>query len=350
MVQHHRMNIFTSTAMKNMENKMNGLNKYNSLFIALVTLLFINVVRANILFSHEGDSIFYDAANNKYTLTYTGDDGRINEITWTPPSDISVEVEAKYKFQKDGNIEYSYEIKVDNSSNQPLTAFRIYTIADYEPILKTPDNWKVILRDSFAENDPGKWVNWYTSTSPVEQGSDIDGFEIVSMALPVYDGAYTEGQSGIITFPDYGPNHETQMYWQDNIVAKHFMGKSINTAAPLIPIYSPPNIIQTYAAFHDSLLEYIEKKYIDESISQNITETSIEILSALSNNLTSDALIKLKELHQLIEGVDGTHDTKKEKDSTNKNKMPLINKEVRKIIKFNIKYFMHQLKDNSSFD
>jgi len=315
--------------------------KFNLLFFVL---FYANTSIANILISHEGDSIFYDESNNHYVIKYVGINGQINEVIWTPPTNITVEVEAKYKSLKDGRIKYEYEIEVDEDSKQSLVAFQFYTSFTDDFYTNKPIDWKEIIRGSYDKTKTGKWINWYTTSSPVTAGNKIEGFEVKIMALPVYSNIYVEGDTEILAFQDYGPSLEVQEYFQEKVVLKDFNGKSIYTSVPLIPISEPFHPISTYTSFHDYLLKYIEKKYVDSSISMSLIDASTAVLTALTANEVNSALTKLRAVKKLVEGEDGNH---KNKNDDSEKAKPLIIKELRNILKFNIKFITKKLKELS---
>ena len=326
---------------------MKNIIKYIKVSLVTSVFLFVNIAVAEILISDEGDSLFYDKANNHYVIKYIGMD-QLNEVIWKPPSDVSVNIAAKYQLLKDGSIKYKYKIEVKDDTNLPVEAFRFYTSLKNVLSSETPKNWKNRIRDSYDDTKPGIWINWHTSTSSVTAGNEIEGFKVSGMALPAYGVAFVEGETGILTYRDYGPNIEIQTYFEENIVSKHFYGKSVNTAVPLIPISVPFKPIETYASFHGYLLEYIEKQYIDQSIAKSMTDASLNILQALNNNSFNDAAPNLKALKKLIEGED--EQNKKGDDSVKGKPQPLIVKELRKILKFNIKYIIKKLKGDSVDD
>lgn len=324
---------------------MKNTRRYIQIYLVSTLLLFTNTILAGVLFSHEGDSIFFDEANNNYVLKYVSTNGQINEVIWTPPSDVMAKVKAKYKSSKDGSIEYKYEIKVDDDSSQSLVAFRFYTTLNGDFYSDKPKKWKEIIRNSYDEKELGKWVNWYTTTSPVKAGKKIDNFEVKGMALPGYSVASVEGETGILSYPDYGPNIEVQTYFEEEIVSKLFNGKAINTAVPMIPISVPFNSVETYSSFNNFLLGYIDKGFIDPSISRSLTDASTAVLVALKADDINSALSKLKTVKKLVEGEDDNHKAKKAHGMSEEAKpQPLITKELRKILKFNIEYIKKKLK------
>lgn len=330
---------------------MKKLIKYIKFGLLFFVLIYANASIANILMSHEGDSIFYDEANNHYVIKYVGINGQINEVIWTPPTNISVEVEAKYKSLKDGGIKYEYGIEVNEDSKQPLVAFQFYTSLTDDFYTNKPTDWKEIIRGSYDEQKPGKWINWYTTSSPVTPGNEIEGFEVKIMSLPVYSNIYVEGDTEILAFPDYGPNLEVQEYFQEKVVLKGFNGKAIYTAVPLIPISEPFDPILTYTSFHNYLLEYIEKQYFDPSISISLTDASTAVLTALTANDVKGGLSNLKIVKKLVEGEDENHKNEKGHEETKNGKpQPLIIKELRKILKFNLKFIKKKLKGESDDD
>ena len=99
---------------------------------------------------------------------------------------------------------------------------------------------------------------------------------------------------------------------------------------PLIPVSESFNAVETYTAFHQSLLDYMEKGYIDSILATSLTESSTAVLSALKANDVNSALSNLKDVKMLVEG-------KKDKPQ------PLIIKELRKILKFNLKFINTKL-------
>ncbi len=337
--------------MKNMGSNMKNIRSYIQIYLASILLLFTNIALADVLFSHGGDSIFFDEANNNYVLKYVSTSGQINEVIWTPPSDVMAKVKAKYKSLKDGSIKYKYEIKVDDDSNQSLVAFRFYTSLNGDFYSDKPKKWKEIIRNSYDENELGKWVNWYTTSSPVKAGKKIDNFEVKGMALPGYSVAFVEGETGILSYPDYGPNIEVQTYFEEDIVSKHFNGKAINIAVPMIPISVPFNSVETYSSFHNFLLGYIDKGFIEPSISISLTDASTAVLTALTANDVDVALSNLKAVKKLVEGEYENHKDKKDHGESEEGKpQPLIIKELRKILKFNLKFIKKKLKGHSEHD
>jgi len=332
---------------------MRQLTKHIKVGLLFLVLFYANTSLANILISHEGDSVFYDEASNHYVIKYVGINGQINEVIWTPSTNISVEVEAKYKSLKDGSIKYEYKIDVDEDSKQPLAAFQFYTSLTDSFYTNKPIDWKEIIRSSYNEQELGSWINWYTTSSPVTPGNEIEGFEVKVMALPVYSNVYVEGDTEILAFPDYGPNLEVQEYFQEKIVLKEFNGKAVNTAVPLIPISVPFNPVETYTPFHQYILEYIEKGYVDASIATSFKNTSAAVLTALTSNDVNSALSNLKLVKKLVEGEDENYKDKDKKDhdkSDEDKPEPLIVKDLRKILKFNIKFIKKKLKGETDDD
>ncbi|MCW8988117.1 MAG: hypothetical protein OQK75_10690 [Gammaproteobacteria bacterium] len=330
---------------------MKKLTKHIKYGLLIFVLFYANTSIANILISHEGDSIFYDEANNHYVIKYVGINGQINEVIWTPPTNISVEVEAKYKSLKDGGIKYEYKIEVDEDSKQPLVAFQFYTSLTDDFYTNKPTDWKEIIRGSYVEQETGKWINWYTTSSPVTPKNEIEGFEVTGMALPVYSNIYFEGDTEILAFPDSGPNLEVQEFFQEKVVLKGFNGKAVYTAVPLIPISEPFNLISTYTSFHKYLFEYIEKQFIDPVISTSLIDASTAVLTALTANDVKGGLSNLKIVKKLVEGEDENHKNEKGHEETKSGKpQPLIIKELRKILKFNIKFIKKKLEGQSDHE
>lgn len=180
----------------------------------------------------------------------------------------------------------------------------------------------------------------------------------MTQALPVYDKAYSAGAAGILAFVDYGPNVMVADYWDKEVESPRIKGKGIYTAVPMIPFSTPFNSVETYSSFHNFLLEYIDKGFIDSSISISLTDASTAVLTALTADDVNSALSQLKTVKKLVEGEDGHHEDKKHKDKKHKDKkdhdeseeskpQPLIIKELRKILKFNIKFIKKKLKGHS---
>ena len=293
-------------------------------------VLFSNVIMAEILFTHEDDSIAYDEANNHYIIRYVGQHGDLKEVIWQPSTNINVEVESKYRVTKSGMIEYEYNIEVADNSLLALSEFHIYARSVDQTTIKSPEAWDIFVRDTYDSNDPTQMVSWANTTKSVQAGNELEGIELKSMALPVYDTLFVRGETDNPGFVDHGPKVETHSYFRDDLIAKNFEGKAINTAIPLIPVSETFNAVETYSAFHQSLLDYMEKGYIDSILSTSITESSAAVLTALKANDVNSALSNLKDVKMLVEG-------KKDKPQ------PLIIKELRKILKFNLKFINTKL-------
>lgn len=248
-------------------------------------------------------------------------------------------------------IEYEYEIEVDDNSRLALSAFHIYALSVDKTSVKSPEGWHIFVRDTYDSNDPTQRVGWSTTKKRVQAGNEVEGIELKSMALPVYDTLYVRGKMDSFGFVDHGPKVETHSYLRDEVIAKHFEGKAFNTAIPLIPVSVPFNPIETYTAFHKSLLGYVEKGFIDSSIATNLTDTSTAVLTALTASSINDALSNLKAVKKLVEGEDEKHKNEKEHDE-GKNGKPqsLILKELRKVLKFNLKFIKKKLKAESADD
>ena len=211
--------------------------------------------------------------------------------------------------------------------------------------------WDSFVRNTYDPNDPEQLISWFTAAMPVQAGNKVEGFELESMALPVYDTLFVSGKTDTLRFVDYGPKVETHTYLQDEVIAKHFNGKGYNTAIPLIPVSETFNAVETYTAFHQSLLDYLEKGYIDSTIATSLTESSAAVLTALTTNAVSDAVFNLKAVKKIIEGEDEKHKNKEGHDANENGKpQPLILKELRKILKFNLKFIMKKLKGKSDQD
>ena len=326
--------------------------KKNILLSFLFLFLFIaKSVFAEIVFSHEDDSISYDDANNHYIIRYVGQEGELNEVNWQPPTNINVEVESDFEVSKNGTIVYEYEFTVDKTSKLALSSFHLYALNVDKTSIKSPESWRVLVRDSYESTDPTQRVSWYTTTKRVQAGDEVEDFELESMALPVYDTLFVRGKTATLRFTDYGPKVETHNYLQDEVIAKHVKGKGVNTAIPLIPVSETFNAVETYTAFHQSLLDYIEKGYIDSIISTSLTESSAAVLTALTLNDVNSALSKLKAVKKLVEGEDENHKNEKGNGDSDKGKpQPLILKELRKILKFNLKFIKKELKGDSKED
>ena len=321
-----------------------------NILLSFLFLFIAQSVFAEILFTHGDDSIAYDEANNHYIIRYVGQQGELNEVNWQPPTNINVEVESDFEVSKDGTIEYEYEFEVDDTSKLALSAFHIYALSVDKNSIKSPESWRVHVRNSYESTDPTQRISWYTTTKRVQAGDEVKGFELKSMALPVYDPLFVRGKTATLRFVDYGPKVETHNYLQDEVIAKHVNGKGVNTAIPLIPVSETFNAVETYTAFHQSLLDYIEKGYIDSIISTSLTESSASVLTALTANDVNSALSKLKAVKKLIEGEDEAHKNEKGHDAEHGKPEPLILKELRKILKFNIKYIKKKLKGDSKED
>ena len=293
-------------------------------------VLFSNVIMAEILFTHEDDSIAYDEANKHYIIRYIGQHGELNEVIWQPATNINVEVKSKYKVTKSGMIEYEYNIEVADNSLLALSSFHFYALSVDETSIQSPSAWRIHVRNTYDKNDPTQRVGWFTTKKSVHAGNELEGIELKSMALPVYDTLFVRGETDNPGFVDYGPKVETHSYFRDELIAKHFEGKAYNTAIPLIPVSESFNAVETYTAFHQSLLNYMEKGYIDSILTTSLTESSTAVLSALKANDVNSALSNLKNVKMLVEG-------KKDKPQ------PLIIKELRKILKFNLKFINTKL-------
>lgn len=323
--------------------------KQNILVTFLIALvLFSSSVIAEILFTHENDSIAYDESNNHYIITYAGLQGEINEVIWQPPTDINVEVTTKYKALKNGRIKYEYRIKVDKTSKLDLNSFQFYALAVDKDSIKVPNQWDLFVRDTYDSNDPEQLISWFTVSLPTHAGKEVKDFNIESMSLPVYGVVYTSGKTEGLAYVDYGPNVDTQTYFNQEILSKNFDGKGINTVVPLIPISIPFKSVETYTAFHQSLLDYIEKGFVDARIATSLTDTSKAVLTALTKNDVKDALSNLKAVKKLIEGEDENHKNH-DKNDAGKPQL-LIVKELRKILKFNLKFIEKKLKGESADD
>ena len=300
--------------------------KQNILVTFLFALvLFSNSVMAEILFTHEDDSITYDEANKHYIIRYVGQHGELNEVIWQPSTNINVKVESKYKVLKSGMIEYEYELEVDDNSMLALSAFHFYALSVDKTSIKSPSAWRISVRNTYDANDPTQRVGWSTTKKRVQAGNEVEGFELKSMALPVYSTLFVRGKTNSFGFVDHGPKVETHSYIRDELIAKHFEGKAINTAIPLIPVSESFNAVETYTAFHQSLLDYMEKGYIDSILATSLTESSTAVLNALTADDVNGALSNLKEIRKLVEGENDKH-------------QPLIMKELRKILNFNLKF------------
>lgn len=293
-------------------------------------VLFSNTIMAETLFTHGDDSITYDEANKHYIIRYVGEHNKLNEVIWQPSTNIDVEVESKYRVTKSGMIDYEYEVEVNDTSRLALTAVHFYGLSVDQTSIKSPDAWRIHVRDTYEPKDPTQRVSWATTTKQVQAGNELVGIELKSMALPVYDALFVRGETDNPGFVDYGPKVETHSYFRDELIGKHFEGKAYNTAIPLIPVSETFNAVETYTAFHQSLLDYIEKGYIDSIISTSLTESSAAVLTALKANDVNSALSNLKDVRILVEG---------EKDKP----QPLIIKELRKILKFNLKFINTKL-------
>lgn len=300
---------------------------------------------AKILFTHEGDSVSYEKTSMVYTIRYEGDNGQINEVTWHAPDNILAQVKANYQYKNDGTIEYKYTLEVDKESPQPLKSFAFFGLSIIDTSQLIPENWRGIIRPSYEDNDPTTRVSWYSSYNSIQKGNSAEGYQVSSMALPVYSQAFTKGPRSTLSYIDYGPNIQTQYYFDKEVHAKHGKGKRINTGIPLIRLSTPFDPTETYTAFHEYLIEYIEKGFIETSIATSLTDTSAAVLAALTANDVKNALSNLKAVNKLVEGEDGDHENKKGQadDEIGKPK-PLIVKELRKILKFNLNFIMKQLK------
>ena len=180
--------------------------KKNILLSFLFLFLFIaKSVFAEIVFSHEDDSISYDDANNHYIIRYVGQEGELNEVNWQPPTNINVEVESDFEVSKNGTIVYEYEFTVDKTSKLALSSFHLYALNVDKTSIKSPESWRVLVRDSYESTDPTQRVSWYTTTKRVQAGDEVEDFELESMALPVYDTLFVRGKTATLRFTDYGP-------------------------------------------------------------------------------------------------------------------------------------------------
>lgn len=319
-----------------------------SILVSLLFLFAFKSVIAEIVFSHGEDSITYDEANNHYIIRYVGQHGDLNEVIWQPSTNINVEVESKYKVTKSGMIEYEYEIEVDDNSRLALSEFHIYALSVDKISVKSPEGWHIFVRDTYDSNDPTQLVSWATTTKSVQAGNEVEGIELKSMALPVYSTLFVSGETDNLGFVDYGPKVETSTYYRDKVIGKHFEGKAFNTAIPLIPVSESFNAVETYTSFHQSLLDYMEKGYIDSILAASLTESSTAVLNALTADDVNSALSKLKTVKKLVEGEDEHHKDKKGHNESEEGKpQPLIIKELRKILKFNIKFIKKKLKGHS---
>ncbi len=318
----------------------------NLRFIFIFIFVFLSKpVAAKVIFVSGEDSITYDEANNYYIIRYVGEHDKLNEIIWQSPTNIDVEVKSKYRVTKNGMIEYEYEIEVGDNSRLALGEFHFYALSVDQSTIKTPKAWDIFVRDTYDSNDPTQLVSWATTTKSVQAGDELEGIELKSMALPVYDALYVRGETNNPGFEDYGPKEETHSYFRDEIIARHFEGKAFNTAIPLIPVSETFNAVETYTAFHQSLLHYIKKGYIGTTIAPSLADASSGVLTALMINDVNSALSKLKVVKKLIEGVDKDHNNEKDNSGEGKSKpQPLILKELHKILKFNIKYIKKKLK------
>ena len=308
-----------------------SLMKQNILVTFIFSLVLVsNAIMAEILFTHGDDSITYDEANKHYIIRYVGEHNKLNEVIWQPATNIDVEVESKYRVTKSGMIEYEYKVEVNAASRLALTAVHFYGLSVDKTSIKSPDAWRIHVRDTYEPKDPTQRISWATTTKQVQAGNELVGIELKSMALPVYDALFVRGETDNPGFIDHGPKEETHSYYRDELIAKHFEGKAINTAIPLIPVSETFNAVETYTAFHQSLLDYMEKGYINSILSTSITESSAAVLTALKANDVNSALSNLKDVRILVEG---------EKDKP----QPLIFKELRKILKFNLKFINTKL-------
>ena len=315
------------------------MNTFKNIFSTTLLMTFIllsSAVKAEILFTHEGDSIAYDETNNHYIITYAGLQGEINEVIWQPPTDINIEVESEFKVSDNGMIEYEYEFEVDKTSKLAFDSFYLYALAVDKISIESPEQWRVHVRDTYEVTDPTQRISWFTSKAAVQAGDEVDDFEFKSTALPVYTELYTNGKTDILSYIDYGPNVETQNYFNEEVLAKHINGKGFNTAIPLIPISTPFNAVETYTEFHQSLLGYIEKGFIDASIAVSIKDVSVAVLTALTANTVDESLSNLESLKKLID------DESEHSDDINTSQA-LILKELREILVFNLEFIKKQL-------
>lgn len=309
------------------------MNKKLSRLANLLLFLFLfPSVNADVVFSHEGDSVLYDKQNNIYTLSYAGDDGLKKKVEWIPPSDVSVKLNSNYYIDDYGTITYEYEIIAKKDSRLDVDSFHFYGLSDFKSDIGLPVNWKYLVRKSYEENSNEKRISWYTTSTKISAGMSVKGFKVISSALPVYNVAYVAGDTDTLSFTDHGPNQYTHMYFIEEILAKQ-IDREINTSIPLIPVDIPFNPAKTYQLFDSFLDKYIEKGFIDKSIVKKISQASKDVLSAI-NKSNQDAILKLKILNELINNTD------------NKNTNPLILNEVRMILNFNINYIINRISDS----
>lgn len=309
---------------------MNLLKQNILVTLVFVVVLFSNSVTAEILFTHEGDSIAYDESNNHFIITYVGLRGEINEVIWHPPSDINIVVDAEYKTLKNGNIKYKYKFAVSKSSKLNFDSLFVYVLALDKTSAKSPEQWRVLTRNTYDPNDPEQRIGWYTTKMAVQPGSEIKGFEYESIALPVYGTVYASGETEILAYVDHGPNAEAQAYFYGQVIDKHANGKAVNTAVPLIPVSDPFNLSETYTSFHKYLLKYIEKGFIDTSITTDLMDASTAVLNALRAKDVNHALLNFKTVKKLVEGETGKPH-------------PISLKELRKILNFNLMFINKKL-------
>lgn len=311
------------------------MNKKQSIIINLLLFVFLlPAVNAEILFSHEGDSIFYDNKNNKYTIIYIGDDGLKKKVDWIPPSDVSAKVNSNFHADDYGTITYEYEIIADEDSKLPINSFHFYGLSIFKSDIGLPVNWNYLVRKSYEKNSNEKRISWYTTSTKISAGMSVNGFKVISSALPVYNVAYVAGDTDTLSFTDHGPNQYTHMYFVEEILAKQ-IDREINTSIPLIPVDVPFNPTKTYKSFDAFLQKYIENGYIDTSIAANIKQASNDVLLTI-NKSNKDAILKLKVLIELIKDINNTAPETK----------PLIHKEVRTILHFNINYIINRLSNS----
>ena len=307
---------------------------FNMSKLLLLLVLIFPSVKADIVFSHESDSIHYDKQNNIYILYYVGDDGLKKKVEWFPPSDVSAKVNSNYYIDDYGTITYEYAIIAKEDSKLAINSFHFYGLSDFRSDISAPTNWNYLVRKSYEENSNEKRFSWYTTTKKISSGASAKGFKVISSALPVYNVAFVAGDTETLSFTDHGPNQYTHMYFIEEIVAKQ-TDREINTSIPLIPVDVPFDPAKTYQVFDEFLHKYVENGYIDTSIATNIKQTSKDVLLAM-NKSNKDAILKLKVLIELIKTTNNTIPKTK----------PLIHKEVRTILNFNINYIINRLSDN----
>lgn len=311
------------------------MNKKLSIIINLLLFIFLlPIVNAETLFSHEGDSILYDNKVNKYTILYIGDDGQKKKVDWFPSSDVSAIVNSNFYLDDYGTITYEYEIIAHKDSKLPINSFHFYGLSNYKSDISSPADWDYHFRKSYEENSNEKRISWYTTSAKISAGMKVKGFKVISSALPVYNVAYVAGDTDTLGFTDHGPNQYTHMYFIEEIVVKQ-RDREINTSIPLIPVDVPFNPAKTYKFFDTFLQKYIEDGYIDISIATDIKQASKDVLLAI-NKSNNDTILKLKNLIELIKNIN---------NATPKTK-PLIHKEVRTILNFNINYIINRLSDS----